>query len=92
MATASYKRVVGDRRTILVVLIWLVKESVPDSMRVKWVTSSVGDVDGQIPALERVTPFEHTWTGLNNHPYLLVRQMKPQASVRNHYSRLPLDE
>ena len=68
MATASYKRVVGDRRTILVVLIWLVKESVPDSMRVKWVTSSVGDVDWQIPALEQMAPLEHTWTGSNYHP------------------------
>ena len=46
MARASDKRVMGDRRTILVVLLWLVKESVPDAMRVKWVTSSIGDVDG----------------------------------------------
>jgi hypothetical protein len=79
MATTSDKRVMGNRRTVLVVLLWLVKESVPDAMRVKWVTSSVGDVDGQIPALERVTPFEHTWTGLNYHPYLRVRQMKPSS-------------
>jgi len=79
MAVSSYDRMTRDRWTVLVVLLWLVKEGVLDAMWVKWVPSSVGDVDGQIPALERVTPFEHTWAGLNNHPYLLVRQMKPSG-------------
>jgi len=52
----------------MVVLVSLVQKAVLDAMGVKWVPSSVGDVDWQIPALEQMAPLEHTWTGSNYHP------------------------